>query len=121
MGAMPSSRYSRVPTPYPYGKRYMPAQPRSPRGLLAVGLFLCFAATASAYAGVTLLFPGTTLDRAWALNPKAHQQLASLGHLIGVAFLLLAAIFVFDAVGWFRRRRWAWRLTVVIIALQVLG
>jgi hypothetical protein len=99
----------------------MPAQTNSRSGILAVGIFLVFAATAAFYAGVTLLFPGTILDRAWALNPHAHRQLASLGRTIAVPFFVLAAALALATIGWFRHRLWAWRLTVVIVATQIVG
>jgi len=96
-------------------------KPRSPRGLTAVGIFLFFAAFMAAFAAVTLLFPGTALDLAWALNPNAHQQLATLGRGIGVPFLLLALALALAGIGWWRRRLWGWLLALALIAIQVLG
>ena len=61
------------------------------------------------------------LNRAWTLNPTAHQQLVLLGGKVGILFHLLAAALVTSGVGWFRRRLWGWRLAVVIIGTQVLG
>jgi len=75
----------------------------------------------AALAGTTLLVPGTTLDRAWALNPGAYQQLSSMGSIAGLLFLLLSLLLIFSAVGWFHRRRWGWILAVVIISFQVIG
>ena len=72
-------------------------------------------------AGTTLLLPGTPLDRAWALNPNAYQQLTSIRIIAGVLFLLLSVLLIFSAVGWFRRRRWGWILAVLIISVQVIG
>jgi hypothetical protein len=65
--------------------------------------------------------PGTILDRAWALNPRAHAQLAPLGRSIGLAFSLLALLSLITTFGWFRRRLWAWRLCVAGIFVQSLG
>jgi hypothetical protein len=42
-------------------------------------------------AGTTLVWPGTALDHAWALNSRAHRELAPLGWMIGIPFLLLGA------------------------------
>jgi hypothetical protein len=75
----------------------------------------------AALAGTTLVWPGTTLDRIWVLNPKAHLQLAPLSPRVGLAFLLLALTLAAAAVGWFQKKKWGWRLTVCIIAIQVLG
>ncbi|MGC1648823.1 MAG: hypothetical protein WA741_23640 [Candidatus Sulfotelmatobacter sp.] len=72
-------------------------------------------------AAITLLWRGTPLDRLWALNPTAHNQLAPLGRFVGIFFLALAAILITTGIGWFRRRLWGWRLAVVIISTQVAG
>ena len=92
-----------------------------PRGIGAVGAFLVFGATMALLAGVTLAWPGTFLDRMWALNPVAWVQLAPFGKTIGVPFLLLSCVLVVAAVGWFRRRKWGWVLAVFVIAVQVAG
>jgi hypothetical protein len=90
-------------------------------GVAAIGVFLFFGATMAGLAATTLIWPGTSLDRAWDLNPTAYQQLAPLGGKVGILFLLLAAALVISGIGWFRRRLWGWRLAVVIIGIQVLG
>jgi len=72
-------------------------------------------------AGSTLIWPGTIFDRAWVLNAAAYARLAPLGRKIGIPFLLLGAILAVTGTGWFRRRVWGWRLTVVVIATQVVG
>lgn len=72
-------------------------------------------------AATTLLWPGTSLDRLWDLNPIAYKCLAPLGGTVGILFLLLGATLTTAGIGWFRRRLWGWRLAVVIIATQVLG
>jgi hypothetical protein len=72
-------------------------------------------------ATITLLSPGTLLDRLWVLNPIAYKRLAPLGSTVGILFLLLGAALTTAGVGWFRRRLWGWRLAVVIIATQVVG
>jgi hypothetical protein len=90
-------------------------------GFTAMGIFLFFAAIMAGVAATTLLWRGTALDRLWALNPVAHDQLAPHAGSVGIFFLLLAAVLATAGFGWFRRRRWGWRLAVVIIATQVLG
>ena len=90
-------------------------------GFTAVGIFLFFGAIMASLAATTLLWRGTALDRLWALNPMAYKQLAPLGSMVGVFFLLLGAALTTAGIGWFRRRVWGWRLAVVIIATQVLG
>ena len=95
-------------------------QPR-PRGFVPIGVFFVFGATTSAYAALTLLKPGTFLDRLWVLNKRGHAELASLGKgsalLLGVVSVMLCSA----AVGWFRRRYWGWLLGVTIIAINMAG
>jgi hypothetical protein len=90
-------------------------------GFTAVGIFLFFGAVMASLAATTLLWRGTALDRVWILNPGAYKQLASVGSAVGMLFLPLAAALVTAGIGWFRHRLWGWRLSVVIIAIQVLG
>ena len=75
----------------------------------------------AAFAGTTLVFPGTILDRVWGLNPTAHRQLAAVGRIAGMLFLLLSVSMAVAGTGWLRRRYWGWCLAVLIIATQVLG
>jgi len=72
-------------------------------------------------AGTTLVWPGSALDRIWNLNLRAHEELAPFGRVVGIPFLLLGATLAVASLGWFKRRRWGWRLAVAIIATQLLG
>lgn len=91
------------------------------RGFKAFGIFLFLAAGIASLAGATLICRGTVLDRIWVLNPNAYNQLAPLGRLVGVAFVMLGAVMLVAGLGWIRRRLWGWRLGVAILAVQALG
>jgi hypothetical protein len=93
----------------------------SPRGMTAMGFFLVFGAATATLAGVTLIWPGTLLDRIWTLNASAYNQLAPFGKAIGIPFMLLGATMTAASLGWFWRRAWGWRLTAAVITMQVLG
>jgi hypothetical protein len=93
----------------------------SPRGKTAIGIFLLFGAVMASLAGATLLWRGTALDRMWTLNPRAYKELAPLGKVVGIPFLMLGVLLAVACMGWFKRRVWGWRLAVAIIAIQVLG
>jgi hypothetical protein len=93
----------------------------SPRGKTAIGIFLLFGAVMASLAGATLLWRGTAFDRMWTLNPRAHEELAPLGKVVGIPFLVLGVLLAVACLGWFKRRVWGWRLAVAIIAIQVLG
>lgn len=69
----------------------------------------------------TLVWPGTTLDHLWTLNPRAYKELAPHTKAVGIPFLLLGVILAAAGMGWFKRRLWGWQLAVGIIAVQVLG
>jgi hypothetical protein len=92
-----------------------------PFGYTAIGVFLFFGATMASFAAITLAFPGTFLDRAWVLNPVAHQQLSTLGGVLALPFLCLALALFVAGLGWFWRRRWGWIFAVVIISINLLG
>jgi hypothetical protein len=89
--------------------------------LIAVGIFLSFGSLIALLAGISLVWTGTALDHIWRLNPSAYQHLAPLGKLVGIPFLILSALLALAAIGWLQRHLWGWRLTVAIIATQVLG
>jgi hypothetical protein len=93
----------------------------SPRGKTAIGIFLLFGAVMASLAGATLLWRGTAFDRIWTLNPRAYKELAPLGKVVGIPFLMLGVLLAVACMGWFKRRVWGWRLAVAIIAIQVLG
>lgn len=94
---------------------------RKPAGFAAIGLFLFFGSAMAGLAAITLLRRGSVLDRIWELNPTAYAQLAPLGEIAGPLFLGLSAALGCAGIGWFKRRRWGWRLAVAIIAIQVFG
>lgn len=99
----------------------MVVEAKSPRGIIVVGIFLFFGAIMSFLAGTTLIWRGTVLDRMWAVNATAYSRLAPFGKTAGIPFLLLGAALGVAGTGWFRRRRWGWRLAAAIIATQLLG
>jgi hypothetical protein len=94
---------------------------KRPAGFVPLGVFFFFAATMATYAAFTLLFPGTILDRAWALNKTGHAVLAPLGRIMALPFAIIALIALVAGIGWFKRRRWAWVVGVLGIACNLAG
>ena len=92
-----------------------------PAGFLPLGIFFFFGAMMAAYAAITLVDPGTLLDRAWQLNPIPYAQLRPLAPLIAVPFALLSLLLLLAGIGWFRRCRWGWILGTAVIALNLVG
>jgi hypothetical protein len=98
-----------------------PRTPGSPRGRTTIGIFLLLGAVMASLAGATLLWRGTAFDRMWTLNPRAYKELAPLGKVVRIPFLMLGVLLAVACMGWFKRRVWGWRLAVAIIAIQVMG
>jgi hypothetical protein len=94
---------------------------KPPVGFLPLGIFFFFGSLMAAFAAITLLNPGTFLDIAWQLNPLGHAELASLGRMIGIPFLLLSGALFLAGIGWFKRQRWGWILGTGMIAVNLLG
>jgi hypothetical protein len=92
-----------------------------PRGFVPLGALFVFVAITAAYAGITLLQPGTAFDGLWTLNKAGHAQLATLGKPAGIGFLVLSALLCAATVGWFRHRYWGWLLGTTIIAINTVG
>lgn len=117
----PVSVYSRrVQNQYPC-ERSAILHGESSRALTAIGIFLFFGAIMACLAGTPLLWRGTVLERMWTLNPAAFKQLVPFGTAAGIVFILLGVTLAVAGAAWFKRRLWAWRLAVAIIATQVLG
>ena len=79
---------------------------RMPHGISGVGVFLFFGAAMASFAGATLTWPGSFLDRLWVLNTTAHKQLATFAQTSGNHLLLLAAVLATAETGWFKQRLW---------------
>ncbi len=92
-----------------------------PLGFWPIGAFFIFGSAAASLAAVTLLWPGTVLDKAWKLNPTGHAGLSAFGPWIGVAFVPLAIALVLAAIGWIKRRRWGLFVGVGVVAVNLTG
>jgi hypothetical protein len=103
------------------GNAAIPAIAPLPRGMTAVGVFLLFGAVMAFLAGTSLAAPGTCLDRLWMLNPYAYDKLGPIRKPVGVVFLSLSLTLALAGIGWLKRRKWGWQLTVAIIGTQLLG
>ena len=83
--------------------------------------FFAFGTLASGLAVVSLLTPGGPLEPIWRLNPRARETFADAGIwpplLLGTACLACAA----SAYGFFRGRRWGYRLGVALLLINLGG
>ncbi len=92
-----------------------------PRAITALSVFFLFGAAMSFTASVSLLTSNTVIESMWRLNPRAHENLSSLGLwavglLATVSLCCLAA-----AIGLWTISRWGYWLAVGLIATNLIG
>jgi hypothetical protein len=75
----------------------------------------------AAIAGLTLILPGTFLDRMWVLNKTGHAGLISMGKAVGLLFPVLGLALAAAGTGWLKKRYWGWFLAVLLIGGNALG
>ncbi len=91
------------------------------RGITALGIFFLAGAAISLTASLSLLRPDSFLESMWRLNPRAQENLSSLGLW---AVLLMATVSVFcaaAAIGLWRGSRWGHWLAIGLIATNLIG
>ena len=83
--------------------------------------FFSFGALMCGLTIVLLLFPGTSLDALWRLNPEARSSFQSIGK---AAFLLMGAVGVgcaLAAAGLWRNARWGRQIAIAILSVNIVG
>jgi len=85
----------------------------------ALSFFFAFGACASGFSVVTLLLPGSPLDVLWRVNPDGHAALRKAGALGVVLMAVVCAVCVATSRGLWLRLRWAHRLAVAMLALNL--
>lgn len=92
-----------------------------PSGVTALAGLFAFGTLASGLSLVSLLNPGGPLEPMWRLNPRAHEAFSHMGIwaplLLGIVCLACAA----SAYGFFRGRRWGFRLGVTLLLVNLTG
>jgi hypothetical protein len=68
-----------------------------------------------------LLFPGTTLDRLWQLNPDAHAAFETIRYWSIAIMLIVGAACCCAAIGLWRGTRWGTQVALVILTLNMVG
>ena len=90
-------------------------------GITALSIFFLAGAAISLTASLSLLRPNSFLESMWRLNPRAQENLSSLGLW---AVLLLAIVSLFcatAAIGLWRGSRWGHWLAICLIATNLIG
>ena len=93
------------------------------RPLVVTFLIVLFAidTVAGLFALITLMFPGSFLDVAWRVNPRAREGFTHIG---GWSVLLMSAVFVaclLTAIGLWRRFEWGYWLAMVLLIVNLTG
>jgi uncharacterized membrane protein len=94
---------------------------RVPLGLRLLAIFFGFGASMCALTIVLLLFPGTTLDVAWRLNPQAQHSFQSLGILSILLMAVVGSSCGAAAIGLFRGAQMGRVLGLVILSANLVG
>ena len=87
------------------------------RPLVVTFLIILFAigTVASLFVVITLMFPGSFLDVAWRVNPRAYEGFTRIGSW---SLVLMSGVFVaclFTAIGLWRRFEWGYWLAMVML------
>jgi multisubunit Na+/H+ antiporter MnhG subunit len=102
-------------------KKWIPTRIRRPRLITALSIFFMVGATISLTASISLLRPNSFLESMWRLNPRAHENLSSLGFwavaLLGSVSLFCAAA----AIGLWQESRWGYRIAISLILVNLIG
>ena len=104
-----------------YPKESLAKTAYRPRGITALSIFFMAGAAISLTASLSLLRPSSFLESMWRLNPRAHQNLSTLGLW---AVLLMATVSVFcaaAAIGLWRGSTWGHWLAIGLIATNLIG
>lgn len=86
--------------------------------------FSAFFAFATAMCTITvflLLFPGTSLDSLWRLNPDARRAFNSIGNIAATLMCFVGTVCAFAAIGLWRGSRWGVWLALIILSLNIIG
>ena len=86
-----------------------------------VAAFLLLATSIATLVAVSLLVPGTPLDRIWYLNQPAYVVFKTLGRVSGLLLLILGVCTAAAAFGLLRGRRWARWLAIGLFGANGIG
>ena len=95
---------------------------RRPWGITALSIFFLTGAVISLTASVSLLLPGSFLKEAmWQINPRAHENLTSLGPWAVILMLTVSMVCAAAALGLWWTSRWGYWLAVGLIATNLIA
>jgi hypothetical protein len=92
-----------------------------PSGITALSAFFAFGTLASGISVLSLLTPGGPLEPVWRLNPRAHEGFSSMGLWAPCLLAAVCAACAASAYGFFRGRRWGYRLGIALLVVNGAG
>lgn len=94
---------------------------RKPFTPIALALFFVFGTLMTALAGASILDSSGPLAQIWHVKPDEYRRLRDLAPWSGIGFLLLSGVMAATVRGCLRRKRWGWRLAVLIFTANAFG
>ncbi|MGB9474818.1 MAG: DUF2127 domain-containing protein [Candidatus Udaeobacter sp.] len=83
--------------------------------------FFAFGAMMCALVLALLLFPCSSFDSVWRLNPEARLAFRSLGNWSFLLMLTVGIACLFAAIGLWRDTVWGTRLALTILSINLIG
>lgn len=94
---------------------------RAPGSVILIGIVMFVAAMLAAWVGYTLIFQDDVFLTLVVMKRPELMVMVENGRVFGSLFLGLAFAVVYGAIGFLRRRRWAWWFAVVLFAVNGCG
>lgn len=94
---------------------------KRPLGISLLVGFFSFGALMCALTICLLLFPGTSLDAAWRLNPAAQTSFATIGRWAVIIMLIVGSACAVAAFGLAKCAEWGRRVALTILCVNMLG
>jgi len=95
---------------------------RPPIGIRALSFFFLFGTLACMLTIAALLFPGSSLDQLWRLNPEAQVGFRQIGVALSILLMTVVGLACAGAaIGLSRMAEWGRRLALAILTVNLTG
>lgn len=94
---------------------------RRPWGIIGLSIFFWAGAAISLTACISLLLPKRFLASMWRVNPRAHENLSSIGIWTDILLFTVSIFCAAAAIGLCRGERWGHWFAVGLIVVNLIG